>query len=196
MITRRIPLAAAALAGLLCLQQPVWADNAMGYRLLSVQEAAGLPHNRGALGMDIGRASQITAGGMTFDIMRIKQVRPGSAGAQAGFRAGDMIIAVDGRVFPTIAAFAAYVGSVPPGNQVNVDYIPAGGGPDTAERVAVTVGAAGAGAQAPAQAQQPAPAGMSTRTKIGLGAAALLACYEMGCFSSGSRGAAGAQQRR
>ncbi len=162
----------------------------MGYRLLSMQEAGGLPHNHGSLGMEVERAQQITNDGMTFDIIGVKQVRRGSPGAQAGFSVGDEIIAVDGRVFPTIQAFAAYVGSMSPGSQVNVDYIPKGGGPGQAQRVAVTVGGAGGMAQsAPSngQSDQPASTGMSTRTKIGLGAVALFGCYELGCFSSRSK---------
>ena len=93
----------------------------MGYRLLSVQEASRLPHHRGALGMDVERAQQITDDGMTFDLIRVKQVRRESPGDRAGFRKGDQIIAVDGRVFPSIAAFGAYVGSMSPGSRVNVD---------------------------------------------------------------------------
>jgi predicted metalloprotease with PDZ domain len=180
-------IAVTAVLGLFIAQiAPAYADNPMGYRLLSQQETDGLPQNHGALGMDVERAQQITEAGMTFDIMRIKQVRPGSAGERAGFGHGDSIIAVDGRVFPNIATFAAYVGSRRPGDSINVDYIPAGGGPAQAQRIAVVVGAAGhAMAQ---QRQAPAdntPTGMSTGAKvaIGVGAAALLGCYEMGCFS-------------
>jgi PDZ domain len=176
-----------------------YAENQMGYRLLSVQEASRLPRNHGALGMDVERAQQITDEGMTFDIIRVKQVRPGSAGVQAGFRRGDQIIAVDGRVFPSIATFAAYVGSMSPGSRISVDYIPAGGGPETAERVAVIIGGAGRPAQGlpqNPQSEEPASSGMSTRTKIGIGAAALLGCYALGCFSSRSKssGSAGNQQ--
>jgi PDZ domain len=177
-----------------------YAENQMGYRLLSVQEASRLPRNHGALGMDVERAQQITDDGMTFDIIRVKQVRSGSAGAQAGFHRGDQIIAVDGRVFPSIAAFAAYVGSISPGSRASVDYIPAGGGPEKAERVAVIIGGEGKAAayglpQNP-QSEEPASSGMSTRTKIGIGAAALLGCYALGCFSSRSKssGSAGNQQ--
>jgi hypothetical protein len=112
-----------------CTSKFAYAENQMGYRLLSVQEASTLPHNHGALGMDVERAQQITDEGMTFDLIRVKQVRQGSPGAKAGFRRGDQIIAVDGRVFPSIAAFAAYVGSMSPGSRVSIDYIPAGGGP-------------------------------------------------------------------
>ena len=148
--------------------------------------------------MSSGR-QQITDDGMTFDIIRVKQVRSGSAGAQAGFRRGDQIIAVDGRVFPSIAAFAAYVGSISPGSRVSIDYIPAGGGPEKAERVAVIIGGAGKAAQGlpqTPQSEEPASSGMSTRTKIGIGAAALLGCYALGCFSSRSKssGSAGNQQ--
>ena len=38
---------------------PARAENAMGYRMLSEQEAATLPHNHGALGLDVSRAQQI-----------------------------------------------------------------------------------------------------------------------------------------
>ena len=164
----------------------------MGYQMLSMQEAAALPHNHGALGLDVDRAQQITDGGMTFDIIRVKQVKRGSTGAQAGLRSGDEIIALDGHVFPTLVAFAAYIGSAQPGSQMMVDYMPAGSGPQKAQRVAVTVGQAG----------QPAPSGpastssgMSTGTKIaiGAGAVALLGCYEMGCFSHHARPANGQQ---
>ncbi len=116
---------------------------------------------------------------MTFDLIRVKQVRRGSPGARAGFRKGDQIIAVDGRVFPSIAAFGAYVGSTPPGSRISVDYIPAGGGPESAERVPVTIGDAGRPTQEPpqnGQSDESASSGMSTRTKIGIGAAALLGC--------------------
>jgi S1-C subfamily serine protease len=119
---------------------PVKAENAMGYRLLSAQEATALPHNHGSLGMDVERSQEITDGGMTFDIIRIKQVLRGSPGAQAGFRAGDQVIAVDGRVFPTLVSFAGYIGALSPGTQAIVDYIPVGGGPAQAQRVPVTVG--------------------------------------------------------
>ena len=145
----------------------------MGYQLLSAQEAASLPHNRGALGLDVERAQAITDSGITFELIRVKQVHRGSAGAEAGFKPGDQIIALNGRVFPSLAAFAAYVGSLSRGTQVTVDYIPAGGGPAQAQRVPVTVGGS-------AQSK-----GLSTGSKIaiGAGAAALFGCYELGCFS-------------
>ncbi len=177
-------LVAASLFAAPLLPSPARAENQMGYQLLSPQDAAGLPRNHGSLGMDIERSQVMNSGGMTFDIIRVKQVRRGSPGAQAGFAPGDQIIAVDGRVFPSLTAFAAYVGSVQPGTPVSVDYIPANGGPAQAQRVAVTVGAAGSPARQTAP-QAPASTGMSTGTKvaIGVGAAALLGCYEMGCFS-------------
>ena len=161
---------------------PAWAENAMGYQIVSQQAASGLPRNHGSLGMDIERAQQISDGGMTFDLIRVKGVRQGSPGARAGFGPGDQIIAVDGRVFASLVAFAGYVGSISPGTVVNVDYIPANGGPAQAQRVPVTVGAAGSNAPPSAQAAAP---GLSTGTKvaIGVGAAALFGCYELGCFS-------------
>ncbi len=180
MTHRAIAFAVAAALLATNLPLPARADNAMGYRLLSPQEAASLPRNGGGLGLDVGRAQQITDGGMTFDIIGIRQVRNGSPGAQAGLKPGDQIIAVNGRVFPDLRAFAAYVGSMPPGTQASVDYIPAGDGPNGAQRIGVSI------APRPGQPSPPAPAGgLSTGTKvaIGAGAVALLGCYEMGCFS-------------
>ena len=159
--------------------EPALAENKMGYQMLSQQVAARLSPAGGSLGVDVERSQQITDDGMTFDIIRVKAVRRGSPAAQAGLKAGDQVIAVDGRVFESLRTFAAYVGSIEPGMKVAVDYIPANGGPAQAQRVAVTVGAANGRAQA-----QSSP-GMSTGTKIaiGVGAAALLGCYEIGCFS-------------
>ncbi len=170
---------ALALAGVPALAVPARADNPMGYQLLSAQEAANLPHNHGALGLEVERARQITDDGLTFDIIGVKQVRAGSAGARAGLKAGDQLIAIDGKVFASLAAFAGYVGSIAPGASASVDYVPANGGPAQAQRVSVVVGA-------PAAAQTGAQAGgLSTGTKvaIGVGAAALLGCYEAGCFT-------------
>ena len=131
----------------------------------------------------MGRAEQITSGGLTFELMKVNRVNSGSAGDRAGLRVGDQIIAVDGRVFPSVAAFAGYVGSKAAGDQVSMDTIPAGGGPQQAQRISMTLTG---GAQATAQANPPVPeAGLSTGTKvaIGVGAAALFGCYKLGCFS-------------
>ncbi len=184
MVNRTVAaLFAATFLSLQCLPGPALAENQMGYRLLSTEQATGLPRNGGALGMDIGRAQQIADGGMTFDLLRVNGVRRGSPGAQAGFNVGDQIIAADGQVFQNVAAFAAYVGSLPPGRQIAVDYMPANGGPQQAQRVAVTVGAGGRAV--PAQAEEQAHTGMSTGSKlaIGAGAAALFGCYKLGCFN-------------
>jgi len=183
MANRTAALVAATFLSLQCLPGPVRAENQMGYQLLSAEQAAGLPRSGGALGMDIGRAQQITDGGMTFDLLRVNGVKRGSSGAQAGFNVGDQIIAADGRVFASVTAFAGYVGSVQPGRQIAVDYIPANGGPQQAQRVGVTVGAVGRAV--PAQAEEQARTGMSTGSKvaIGVGAAALFGCYKLGCFN-------------
>jgi S1-C subfamily serine protease len=164
-----------------------YAENPMGYRVLSVEQAARLPNNSGALGLDIAPAQRISDSGMTFALMQVKRVQAGSTAAQAGLQRGDQIIAMNGRVFPNATAFAAYVRSMAPGNRINIDYIPAGGGPRNAERVAVVVGKPGSnGTQAQHAQAQEKSSGMSTRTKIGLGAAALLGCYYFGCFSGNS----------
>jgi len=184
MVNRTVAaLAAAIVLGAQCLPGPALAENQMGYQLLSQQQAAGLPRRGGALGMDIGPAQQINEGGMTFELLRVNGVHRGSPGAQAGLHVGDQIIAADGQVFPGVAAFAAYVGSVPPGQQIAVDYMPANGGPQQAQRLGVTVGAGGRAV--PAQAAEPARTGMSMGSKlaIGAGAAALFGCYKLGCFN-------------
>ena len=149
---------------------PAWADNAMGYRLLTPQEASGLRPRGGTLGLDLQGAEMINEPGMSFEIMRVSGVHRGAPGARAGFHAGDEIVSVNGRVFPSLAVFAAFVHALPPGQPASVDYIPAGGGPAQAQRVQVV----------PGEAAQ----GMSTREKvaIGVGAAALFGCYELGCF--------------
>src|SRR4051812_36541147 len=101
-------MTAVALASMLAAQlMPVMAraENAMGYRLLSVEQASRLPNNSGAVGLDATPARQITDAGMTFDLLRVQRVQAGSAAAQAGLQRGDQIIAVNGRVFPTLAAF-------------------------------------------------------------------------------------------
>ena len=169
-------LAAFAAIALLAAPVAVRADatNPMGYRLLTADAAAQLPHNHGVLGMKIERAQQITDQGLSFDLIRVMDAPRGSPGGKAGFKPGDQIIAVDGQVFPSIAAFAAYVGSIPPDGQISVDYLPAGGGPQQAQRVSVVVGGPGAAAH-----------GLSRNEKIaiGAGAIALFGCYEMGCFS-------------
>jgi hypothetical protein len=188
--------AARALAALVALPlvfgavAPAFADNPMGYRLLSEQEASRLPRQHGVLGLDVARARQIADSGMVFDVMRVQQVRPNSPGAQAGLRPGDQIIAVDGRVFPSIAAFAAYVGSRAPGTQGAIDYMPAGGGPAEAQRVGVTFGGPGSGAAGQPAAPVPtgAQGGLSTGAKLAIGAgAAALLCYKLGCFSHGNQ---------
>lgn len=198
-------LLAVSFLGLQCAPSPASAQNAMGYRLLSVQQAAGLPRHGGAIGLDVGPGPRVASGGMDFEVLRVDGVRPGSPGAQAGFGVGDQIIAADGQVFPAVAAFAAYVGSVQPGRRITVDYIPAGGGPQQAQRVAVTVGAAGRAVPGTPMQQQPVQqedadrsTGLSTGAKlaIGAGAAALFGCYQLGCFSRSQPEPGGVGQRQ
>jgi S1-C subfamily serine protease len=155
---------------------PARADNKMGYLLLSQEEARTLPRNGGALGLDVERGQQINDQGLSFELIRVKSARDKMPGAASGLRRGDEIIAVDGRVFPSLATFAAYIGAAGPGSRLVIDYIPNGGGPAQAQRVTAQIGS-------PAQRKE-AERGMSTSTKvaIGVGAAALFGCYELGCF--------------
>ncbi len=181
-------VAAMVATSFFCLQSvpdAALAANQMGYQVLSAEQAGALPRRGGALGMDIGPAQAITDAGLAFELLRVNGVRPDTPGAQAGFHVGDQIIAADGHVFPSVAAFAGYVGSLQPGQQIAVDYIPSGGGPQQAQRIGVTVGAGGRAVPPAPPAEQAHPAGLSTGAKvaIGVGAAALFGCYKLGCFS-------------
>ncbi len=171
---------------------PARADNPMGYRLLTEQEASGLARHGGTLGIDIARSRRINDAGMSFDIIDIAAVRSGSAGEQAGLQRGDQLISVNGLVFASLKAFAAYVASLSPGSRMTVDYMPSGGGPGQAQRLALIVGPATAAAAArtmdsaspPAAAGSGSSQGLSTGTKLAIGAAAiaLFGCYKAGCF--------------
>ena len=176
-------LVAVSFLGMQSLPTAALADNQMGYRLLSASEAAQLPKGGGTLGLNVGPAQQINDNAMSFELLRINSVNRNSPGEQAGFKAGDQIIAVDGRVFPSVATFAAYIKSGQPGGSMSFDYMPSGGGPAQAQRVSVVLG--GAGRAVPAQPAKTESSGLSTGTKvaIGVGAAALFGCYKMGCFS-------------
>jgi S1-C subfamily serine protease len=131
---------AALLLAAVCCASPARAENAMGYRLVTQQQADSLPRNNGALGMDVERARQITDHDLNFELMRVKSLRQGLPAARAGLRVGDQIISIDGRVFANLRAFAGYVGSLSPGQSVDVDFMPAGGGPQQAQRVPVVIG--------------------------------------------------------
>ena len=137
-----------------------------------------MPRGGATIGINVGRAERITNNDLTFDLLKVQSVRSGSAGARAGFKTGDEIVAVDGRVFPSIAAFASYIGSKQPGGHVSMDYIPSGGGPQQAQRIAVDLGG---GAASPSPQRE----GLTTGQKvaIGVGAAALFGCYKYGCYS-------------
>ena len=161
---------------------PAMADNPMGYQLLTAEQAATLPRGGGVLGMDISRGQQITDSAIPFELLKVDSVRSGSPAAKAGFRPGDQVIAVDGRIFPSVATFAAYVGAQPPGRTIEIDYLPRGAGPGKAQRVGVTLASSG-----PSQAANPQPGshGLTGGQKLAVGAAAvaLFGCYELGCFN-------------
>ena len=172
-------LVVVSVLGLQAAPGPALADNQMNYQLLTADQARDLPKGGGKLGLNVGKAEQITSGGLTFDLLRVNGVSSGSPGARAGFKVGDQIIAVDGKVFPSVAGFAAYVGSKGPSDRVSIDYMPPNGGPQDAQRVDVTMVGAERSAPKPAET-----GGLSTGTKvaIGVGAAALFGCYKLGCF--------------
>ena len=184
MSSRLACLGASALIAVQLAVAPVSADNKMGYQIVTPEQAAAMPRAGGSLGMKIGPEEMIDSEGLHFAVLKVEGVQQSSAASQAGLKIGDQIIAVNGRVFPNVAAFAGYVGSIPPGQQIEVDFMPAGGGPKQAQRVGVTVGEGGRAA-APHQDVPRSNGGLSTGDKvaIGLGAAAIFGCYEYNCYS-------------
>ena len=185
-LVRRVAAAAAIVA---LLHGPVArAENQMGYQLMTEQQASQLPRGGGSLGLDVTRGQVITDSAMTFELLKVQAVRRGTPASRAGLAVGDQVIAVDGRVFPSVAAFAGYVGSLPAGRTIGIDYLPRGAGPEKAQRLAVTMGGASGAAPAP-RTTEPESHGMSMGQKlaIGAGAVALFGCYKYGCFSRGAQ---------
>ena len=180
---RGIAMAAAVLLGSQSLASVALADNKMGYKMETAEQATALAKAGGSLGMKVGPKDDITSEGLTFQVLKVEGVVGDSPAAQAGLKVGDQIIAVDGHVFPNTKTFAQYVGSIEPGKQIDVDYMPESGGPKDAKRVAVTVGKGGHAAK-PKEEAAKTGGGLSTGQKvaIGVGAAAIFGCYEFDCF--------------
>src|SRR3954447_12710637 len=97
---------AASLVSAQVLSGQAIAKNQTGYQLITAEEAARLPHNESLLGIQAGPGEQINSEDLNFELLKIQGVRPGSPGAKAGFKPGDQLIAVDGRVFANTQAFA------------------------------------------------------------------------------------------
>ena len=109
---------AAVLLGTQAMAGAASADNKMGYQLETPQQAGGLTRAGGSLGMRVGPEQEITSEGLSFELLKVEDVGQRSPAAQAGLSAGDRIIAVNGHVFPDTSTFAAFVGAVPPGHQI------------------------------------------------------------------------------
>ena len=180
---REIAMVAAILVGSQALSALAMADNKMGYKLETAEQASALTRGGGSLGMKVGPQDDIASEGLSFQVLKVEGVVADSPASQAGLKVGDQIIAVNGHVFPNTKTFAEYVGSMHPGEQVDVDYMPQGGGPKDAKRVGVTIGEGGH-ANKPKQEAQKSAGGLSTGDKvaIGVGAAAIFGCYEFDCF--------------
>lgn len=180
---RGIAMAAAVLLGSQALASTASADNKMGYKLETAEQASALTKAGGSLGMKVGPKDDISSEGLTFQVLKVEGVVADSPAQQAGLKVGDQIIAVDGHVFPNTKTFAEYVGSIEPGKQIDVDYMPQSGGPKDAKRLAVTVGKGGHAAK-PKEEAAKTTGGLSTGQKvaIGAGAAAIFGCYEFDCF--------------
>ena len=180
---REIAMVAAVLLGSQALSAVASADNKMGYKLETAEQAATLAKAGGSLGMKVGPQGDISSEGLSFQVLKVEGVVEDSPASQAGLKIGDQIIAVDGHVFPNTKTFAEYVGSIEPGRKIDVDYMPQSGGPKDAKRVAVTVGKGGHAIKPKDDAAKTTD-GLSTGQKIaiGVGAAAIFGCYEFDCF--------------
>ena len=181
---REVAIVAAILVGSQSLAAVASADNKMGYTLETPEQASQLHRAGGSLGMKVGPEDNINSEGLSFQLLKVEGVVDDSPAKQAGLAVGDQVIAVNGHVFPNTKTFAEYVGSIAPGEQVDIDYMPKGGGPKDAKRVGVTVGEGGH-ATKPKQEAQKSAGGLSTGEKvaIGLGAAAVIGCLEWNCYS-------------
>ena len=181
---REVAIVAAILVGSQSLVAVALADNKMGYKLETAEQASQLHRTGGSLGMKVGPENDINSEGLSFQLLKVEGVVDDSPAKQAGLAVGDQVIAVDGHVFPNTKTFAEYVGSIAPGQQIDVDYMPKGGGPKDAKRVGVTVGEGGHAIK-PKQGAQKSAGGLSTGEKvaIGIGAAAVIGCYEFDCYS-------------
>jgi len=83
-----VAFVAASFLSVQAIPSATYAGNAMGYQLLSADQAATLPQQAGTVGMNVGRGQEITSGGMSFELLRVIAVRSNSPGAQAGLKAG------------------------------------------------------------------------------------------------------------
>jgi len=183
LVKHRLLVTLVVATALLGAATPARADNPMGYRTVTRQQARQMPRAGGLLGVQVERSAEIQESGLHFQVVRVTVVHPGSPGAQAGIQRGDQIIAVNGQVFEDADGFAGLIGSMPPGSRAVIDYIPQGGGPAQAQRVTATLGGTSRSAQSGQDQQQ--RSGMTTGQKvaIGVGAAASLGCYKLGCFN-------------
>ncbi len=179
MSKRLIPILAGTAAGAHRVAGFAPADNQMGDRPQTPEASAGSKRAGDTLGAKIRPGKEITSR-VTFEILRVEGVGAASPAEQAQLPAGDPIVAVDGRVFPVTPTYA---GSAAPDRRTGVDSVPAGSGPQQAQRVGVAAG--GGGHAAPANRDVPRGTGLSTGDKIamGVGATAVFGCDEAGCLS-------------
>lgn len=180
---REIAILAAVLVAGQAFAGSASADNKLGYKLETTEAASHLSRAGGSLGMKIGPGDDIAREGLSFQVLKVEGVTDDSPAARAGLKVGDQIIAVNARVFPNTKTFAEYVGSIEPGQRIDIDYMAQGAGPKDAKRVGVTVGKGGHAVETKKDAPQ-SEGGLSTGEKvaIGIGAAAIFGCYEFDCF--------------
>ena len=125
--------------------------------VLRAEQSSSPASRRGWLGIALADSPPYSPTGQPLPShVTVTQVLPGSPAAQAGIRAGDVILGVQGQPVQRAQEGAALIGSVPPGTQARIELNRAG------QVVAVNVirGAGGATAgRIPAQPSVSTPAG-------------------------------------
>lgn len=82
MVRRAITLYLAATLFSAQALKPAFAENQMGYQLLTAEDAARLPHADSMLGIQAGAGQQISSNDLRFELLQIQGVRKGSPGAR------------------------------------------------------------------------------------------------------------------